>query len=252
MMVFTIAARELRSLFLSPLAWSILGVVQFILAYMFSSQVDVFMQVQSRLVGIEGAPGVTEVVVAPVLGSAGMVLMFVVPLLTMRLISEERRLQTLPLLFSAPVSMSEIVLGKFIGVMGFLLVMVFLIVLMPLSLLAGAILDLGMFSAGVLGLVLLLASFAAIGLFISTLTDQLVIAAVGTYGIELLLWVIDWAGSGSEEGVSGLFAYLSVLHHFESLLKGVFDTSDVIYYLLFVAVFLVLSIRRLDADRLQH
>lgn len=252
MMVFTIAARELRSLFLSPLAWSILGVVQLILAYMFSSQVEVFMQVQSRLVGIEGAPGVTEIVVAPVLYNAGVVLLLVVPMLTMRLISEERRSQTLSLLFSAPVSMTEIVFGKFFGVMGFLLVMVLLIALMPLSLFTGATLDLGMFSAGLLGLLLLLASFSAIGLFMSTLTVQPTIAAVSTFGILLLLWILDLAGSANIGSASSLFAYLSILRHFESLLKGVFDTSDVIYYLLFVAVFLVLSIRRLDADRLQH
>lgn len=252
MMVLTIAARELRSLFLSPLAWSILGVVQFILAYMFSSQVDVFLQVQSRLVGLEGAPGVTELVVAPVLYNAGVVLLLVVPMLTMRLISEERRSQTLSLLFSAPVSMTEIVLGKFCGVMGFLLAMVLLIALMPLSLLSGTSLDLGMFGSGVVGLTLLLASFVAIGLFMSTLTVQPTIAAVSTFGILLLLWILDLVGSANMGTASSLFAYLSILRHFESLLKGVFDTSDVIYYLLFVFVFLIFSIRRLDADRLQH
>lgn len=253
MMAFTIAGRELRSLFISPLAWSILAVVQLILGYMFLTQLDMFMALQSRLLGVEGAPGVTEIIVAPLLGNAAVVLLLVVPMLTMRLVSEERRAQTLSLLFSAPLSMSEIVLGKFLGVMGFLLIMVLMIILMPLSLLAGGSLDLGMLLAGVLGLVLLLASFAALGLFMSTLTEQPTIAAVSSFGVLLLLWIIDWAGGNQGAGqASELFAYLSLLRHFESLLKGVFDSADVIYYLLFVTLFLGLSIRRLDADRLQH
>ncbi len=253
MMAFTIAGRELRSLFISPLAWSILAVVQLILGYMFLTQLDLFMALQSRLLGVEGAPGVTEIVVVPLLGNAAVVLLLVVPMLTMRLVSEERRAQTLSLLFSAPLSMSEIVLGKFLGVMGFLLITVFMIILMPLSLLAGGSLDLGMLLAGVLGLVLLLASFAALGLFMSTLTVQPTIAAVSSFGVLLLLWIIDWAGGNASVGQAGeLFAYLSLLRHFESLLRGVFDSADVVYYLLFVTLFLVMSIRRLDADRLQH
>jgi ABC-2 type transport system permease protein len=245
MMIFTIAARELRSLFLSPLAWSILAVVQLILAYIFLTQLDVFMAVQSRLVGLAGAPGVTEIIAAPILGNAAIVWLLVVPLLTMRLVSEERRSQTLSLLFSAPLSMSEIVVGKYVGVMGFLLPAMLLILLMPLSLLMGGSLDVGMLAAGMLGLLLLLAVFAAVGLFTSTLTEQPIIAAVSSLGITLLLWIIDWGGSD-------LFAYLSLQRHFESLLKGVFDSSDVIYYLLIIIFFIGLSIRRLDADRLQH
>lgn len=252
MMIFTIAARELRSLFLSPLAWSILAVVQLILAYLFLSQLDGYMQVQSQLLGMPGAPGVTEIVVAPVFGNATIILLLVVPMLTMRLISEERRAQTLSLLFSAPVSMSEIVIGKFFGVMGFLLIMVAMITLMPLSLLLGGTLDFGVLGSAVLGLLLLLACFAAVGLFMSTLTDQPTVAAVSSFGVLLMLWIVDWAGSNEAGHVSELFAYLSILRHFESLLRGVFDSSDVIYYLLFVTVFIGLSIRRLDAYRLQH
>lgn len=251
-MIAVIAARELRSLFLSPLAWSILAVVQFILGYMFLIQIEVFLSVQPRLVGLPGAPGLTEIVVMPLFANAAIVLLLVVPLLTMRLISEERRAQTLSLLFSAPVSMSEIILGKYLGVMGFLLIMLLMIALMPLSLLIGGSLDLPLVAAGVLGLALLLASFAAAGLFVSTLTAQPTIAAVATFGLLLLLWILDWSGAAGDEGVSELLPYLSILRHYETLLKGIFDSSDVIYYLLFIGVFLILSIRRLDADRLQH
>ena len=219
---------------------------------MFLSQLEAFMMLQSRLVGVEGAPGLTQIVVAPVLANAAIVLLLVVPMLTMRLISEERRTQTISLLFSAPLSMSEIVLGKFMGVMGFLLIMLLMIALMPLSLLMGGSLDMGMLLAGMLGLLLLLTGFAAVGLFMSTLTEQPTIAAVSSFGVLLLLWILDWAGNSNLGEASSTFAYISILRHFEPLLKGVFDSSDVIYYLLFVIFFLGLSIRRLDADRLQH
>lgn len=252
MMVLHIAARELRSLFLSPLAWSVLAVVQFILAYMFLAQVDAFTSLQAQLANIEGAPGLTEIIVVPLFGNAGIVLLLVVPLLTMRLISEERRNQTLSLLFSAPVSMTEIILGKYFGVLAFLLVMLGLIALMPLSLTLGGSLDFGMFAAGLLGLALLVATFAAIGLFMSTLTVQPTVAAVSTFGALLLLWIIDWAGSSGGDTVSPLFSYISILRHYEPLLKGLFDSSDVIYYLLCIALFIGLSIRRLDVDRLQN
>lgn len=251
-MIFHIAARELRSLFLSPLAWSILAVVQFILAYLFLGQVDVYIQVQPQLATMESPPGITEVIVAPLLSSATIILLLVVPLVTMRLISEERRNRTLPLLFSAPLSMTEIVLGKYLGILTFFAILLFLIALMPLSLLLVGTLDLGLFASGLLGLGLMLSAFAAAGLFMSTLTNQPTIAAVSSFGLLLLLWLIDWAGNSMGQNQSSqLFSYLSLQHHYLSMLKGLFNSSDVIYYLLFIFTFLVLSIRRLDADRLQ-
>lgn len=251
MMVFTIAARELRGLFLSPLAWSILAVIQFIVAYLFLIQMETFAELQPRLLGMEGAPGLTDIVVAPVFANTAVILLLVVPLLTMRLVSEEHRGRTLSLLLSAPVSMTEIVLGKYLGLLAFLLLMLGMLALMPLSLLAGGSLDFGKFAAGLLGLALLLASFASAGLFMSTLTAQPTVAAIGTFGLLLLLWIIDWAG-GTGAQQSGLFSYLSLTRHYESLLKGMFNSSDVLYYLLFTFTFLVLGIRRLDAVRLQH
>lgn len=250
-MIFTIAGRELRSLFLSPLAWAILAVVQFIIAYLFLSQVDAYLMVQPRLAAVEGAPGVADLIIAPLLGNAAIILLLITPLLTMRVLSEERRNRTISLLFSAPISMTEIILGKYIGVLGFFLILLAMIALMPLSLLVGTDLDVGKLVAGLFGLTLLLAAFAAIGLYMSALTEQPTIAAVSTFGLLLLLWIIDWAGN-SGANVSGLFAYLSMLRHYETLLKGLFHSTDVLYYLLVIVMFLGLSIRRLDADRLQH
>lgn len=252
-MIGTIAARELRSLFLSPLAWVILAVVQAIMGFLFLGQVDTYLQVQPQLALMEAPPGLTEVVVGPLLASATIVMLVVIPLLTMRLLAEERRARTLPLLLSAPVSMSEIVLGKYLGVLGFLLVMVLLTASMPLALLPFGRLDPGMFAAGVLGLLLLVSAFAAAGLFMSTLTAQPAVAAVGSFGLLLLLWIIDWAGNSTgADGSPGLLGYLSLQAHYSDLIKGIFDSSDVVYYLLFTLTFLGLSIRRLDAERLPH
>jgi ABC-2 type transport system permease protein len=250
-MIFTIAARELRSLFLSPLAWAVLAVVQFILAYLFLSQVDNYLVWQPRLAAVEGAGGVTDLIIAPVLADAAVVLLLVAPLLTMRTLSEERRNRTLSLLLSAPVSMTEIVIGKYVGVLSFFLILLALLALMPLSLLAGTELDLGKLAAGLMGLGLLLAAFVATGLFMSALTEQPALAAISTFGLLLLLWIIDWAGNSGHQA-SGLFAYLSMLRHYEMLLKGLVNSTDVSYYLLVIVLFLVLSIRRLDADRLSH
>jgi ABC-2 type transport system permease protein len=247
----TIAARELRSLFLSPLAWAVLAVVQLVLGYIFLLYLDTYLQWQGRLAGIEGAPGLTEIVAKPLFTDAAVVLLLVVPLLTMRLVSEERRSRTLALLLSAPVSMTEIVLGKYLGLMGFLGVMVGLVALMPLSLLVGGSLDFGLLASGLLGLLLVVASFAAAGLLLSALTEQPTVAAIGTFGLLLLLWVLGTAGSAAGEEAGAVLRYLSVLTHYEALLKGVFDTRDVAYYLLFTLTFLVLAIRRLDAERLR-
>jgi len=247
--MFVIAARELRSLFLSPLAWSILAVVQIILGLIFASRVALFMQpeIQSQLQAMPGAPGLTDIVVGYVYVWTGIIFLLVSPLLTMRLISEERRQGTLPLLLSAPVSMQSIILGKYLGLMGFLLIMLAMVTLMPLSLLIGGTLDFGQFFAAVLGVILLLAAFCAIGLYISTLTAQPTVAAIGTFGILLLLWIIDWAGGTDQE--SALFSYLSITNHYQALLRGLFNTEDVVYYILIIGLFLILSIHHLDSER---
>jgi ABC-2 type transport system permease protein len=248
-MLFTIALREFKNLFLSPLAWAMLAVLQLIIAYLFLTQLDTYLQLAPRLAGVEGAPGVTDIVVAPLLQTIGFLLLLMAPAITMRVFSDEKRNRTLSLLLSAPVSMSDIVLGKFLGVTLFFLVLLLMLAAMPVSLYAGTSLDGGKLAAGLLGLALLLASFAAIGVFMSALTEQPVVAAISTFGLLLLFWIIDWSGS-SQAQVSGLFRYLSLQTHLQSFLKGLFSSTDVAYYLLLILTFLVLGIRRLDQQRL--
>ena len=252
-MILTLAARELRSMFLSPLAWAIIGIVQFILAFIFAISLEQFLVVhQPRLHLYNFAIGITDIVVVPIYDVAATVMMFTIPLITMRIISEEKRSTSIALLYSAPLTMTEIILGKYLGVVSFLAVMTFVYTLMPLSLLFAGALNWGLFLSSLLGTFLLACAFAAIGLFMSSLTKQPIIAAMSTFGAILLLWILSVAGNSNNGDAFNLLSYLSILDHLQAFQRGIFATSDFIYYLLVIIVFLVLSVRRLDSDRLQR
>ncbi len=246
-MIRTIISKELRTLFTSPLAWVVLAFLQIILAWIFLTRVDYFITVQPQLARVPNAPGLTEIAIVPMFGIASIILMMSVPLLTMRLIAEERRNRTMTFLMSAPVSMTQIVLGKFLATFIFLAIVCALIAGMALSLLAGGKLDYGLLFANLIGLLLLTGSFAAIGLFVSCLTTHPVVAAIGTLAVLLVLWLINIAASDPGSAVH-LF---SLLKHFEGFMNGAIAVTDLIYFALLTAVFLILSIRRLDADRLR-
>ena len=249
-MILTIASREFKTLFLSPLAWTVVAILQCILAYLFLTQVETFNLIQPKLATIEGAPGLTDIVVTPLYGNAAIILLLVTPLLTMRLICEERRNKTLSLLLSAPISIIDIIIGKYLGILCLSLLMVCLITLMPLSLLIGGELDFGKLFANLLALLLLVTAFTATGLFMSTIAGHPTIAAMGTFGILLLLWILDWATGMKDQG-SELFEYLSILRHFQNLQSGLISSIDISYFLLFTATFILLSISSLENDRLQ-
>jgi ABC-2 type transport system permease protein len=248
-MILEIARRELRSLFVTPLAWVALAAVQFVVAWMFLLQIDLFMELQPQLAGRDGAPGLTAIVVSPVLGTVSLVLMLASPVLTMRLVAEERRAGTLVLLLASPVSSTAIVLGKFLGAAGFLTLIVAVLALMPVSLLLGGTLDAGLLGAGLLGVVLMCTSFVAVGLFASTLTRQPAVAALATFGVLLMLWLLSLAGRSASPG-ENLIAWLSLMSHFEPLRNGLVDSRDVAFFLVFTGLFLALSVRRLDSLRL--
>ncbi len=248
-MIWTIARREVGAMFLSPLAWIILAVLQTILGYMFLTNLDNFFLLQPQLIQLANTPGVTDVVVTPLMQVAAIILLMVMPLMTMRSIADEKRNRTLSLLVSAPLSMTEIVLGKFFGLVLFIVILVSILMLMPLSLYLGTSPDFGKLVSIYLGMLLLLSAFAAIGLYLSSLTENQTIAAVSTFGVLLMLWIIDWVGASLGNGQS-LLAYLSILQHHQAMLEGVFNSADIAYYLLLIVGFLVLTIRQLDRERL--
>ncbi len=236
-------------MFLSPMAWVILAALQTLLGYMFLAQLDNFYLLQPQLLQLKNTPGVTDIVVAPLFQLSAIILLMIMPLITMRCIAEEKRNRTLSLLISSPLSMTDIVLGKFFGLFFFVIVLVSLLMLMPLSLVLGTTLDFGKLFSIYLSMLLLLGSFAAIGLYLSSLTENQTIAAVATFGALLMLWMIDWLGDTVGDGQT-VVAYLSLLRHHQNLLEGVFDTGDIAYYLLLIITFLVLTVRQLDRERM--
>lgn len=246
--MFNLARNELHRLFLSPLAWVMLALSQLLLAYLFLTHIDYFNGIQAQISAIPGAPGVTEMIAIPLLGNAAIIILLISPLLTMRSIAEERRNDTLPLLSSAPLSIYQIVWGKYLGNLGFFLVLALLTLLMPLSLNFASSVDMYQLSAGFLGLVLLIASFTAIGIYMSSLTRQPTIAAVSTFALLFLLWIIDWAGNSVSD--FSVLSWLSLLNHFEPMTQGQINTQDLSFFLIVIATFLLLTIRRLDRERL--
>lgn len=249
-MILTIAYREFSAMFRSPLAWVILAVIQLILGFMFLSQLENFAILQPQLLRYENTPGVTDIVISPLMEMAAIVLLMVMPLITMRSLAEEKRNRTLTLLLSAPLRLSDIVMGKFVGIFGFIVILLGLLLLMPLSLYLGTSLDTGKLFSIWIAMTLLLASFAAIGIYLSSLTDNQTIAAVTTFGALLLLWIIEWGAGSGDDTTGNLLGYLSLLRHHQAMMAGVFDSSDIAYYLILMSGFLGLTIRQLDRERL--
>lgn len=244
-MIATIAAKDLRVLFASPMAWIILGVLQGLLAWLFVNQIDAFLGIQAQLALLVNPPGVTEMIVAPVFGATAVLLLVITPILAMRLIAEERRNHTLPLLLSAPVSLGAIVMGKFFGLWLFLCLIITLPAAMAASLFGGGVVDVGLLLAGLSGLVMLAGCLSALGMYFSSLTAHPAIAAVSGMGVSLGLWLLDIA----TRDFAPLHAF-SLLQHFERSNRGLVDTADMAYFILFGAIFLALTIQRLDRERL--
>jgi ABC-2 type transport system permease protein len=255
-MVFTIAAKELKGLFASPLAWMVLTAVQLICGYAFLRRLDDFLQIQPQLVQLASPPGVTELVIAPLFATAAIVLLFAAPLLGMRSIAEERRNQTMVLLISAPISITQIVLGKFVGLTAFLALVIAVVSAMPLALAGSTSLDYGLMATLCGGLLLLAAGFSAVSLYVSSLTTYPMAAAFGAFTALLAMLLMgETAGDGLRARGYHLPAALaqvfSPLRNFEPLGKGLVDSFALACSVLLVIVFIVLTVRRLDARRLR-
>jgi ABC-2 type transport system permease protein len=255
-MIFTIAAKELKALFASPLAWVVLTAMQLVSGYNFLRRIDDFLQLQPRLAQMASPPGVTELVIAPVYATAAVIFLFVVPLLAMRAIAEERRNHTMVFLMSAPVAIGDIVLGKFLGLLGFLFVAIGLLALMPFALAGSTTLDYGLIVSLTLGLTLLAACFASVSLYVSCLTVHPVVAALGAFSALLgMLLAGETAGDSLRTRgwhvPAALMQVFTPIKNFEPLGRGIIDSYAIACSVLLVALFVVLTVRRLDAMRLR-
>ncbi len=235
-------------MFASPMGWVILALLMFSFGTYYLNGVNNYFEVMSGSIRPAERVGVTQFVGQNVYGLASFIMLFAVPLLSMRLISEERRNQTLPFLFSAPLSIIEIVIGKFLGLLIFLSILIVYIGLMLSTLNIWSDIDFGYILSNSFGLFMLVASFSALGLYFSSLTSQPVVAAILSFVALFVLMILDRFFAGDP---SSTMAQLSFMKHFQSFAGGLIDSADIVYFLLFILTFLILTIRRLDADRLR-
>lgn len=247
-MIFNILRKELKSMFASPMGWVIWSLLMLLFGMHFLNDINSYFSEMSGAMRPAERIGVTQNIGQKLFAYAAVWFLFAVPLLSMRLIAEERRSLTLPFLFSAPVSITDVVIGKFLGLVLFLSVLVIYITAMMFALSPWADIDIGYIFANAFGLVLLIASFSAIGLYFSSMTQQPVVAAILTIIVLVVLAFLDLLLPGDP---SGILPNLSIMHRFQSFTGGVIDTGDMAYFILLTITFLTLTIRRLDADRLR-
>jgi len=248
--IFAIAQKELRSYFASPIAYIVIGVFALLYGYFYVAILQYFVRqsMQSQLGG-GGSMNVNQMMLRPLLQNVTILVLFMLPAITMRTYSEEKRSGTMELLLTSPITDLQIVLGKFLGAMALYGVM------LAVSLIHIALLfvygnpEWKPLLTAYIGLILLGGSFISVGLFISTLTKNQVVSFMATFGVFLLLWVINWIGSFSGPTMDSLTNYLSIIGHFDDFAKGVLDTTHLIYYLSFITLGLFLTAKSVDSER---
>ena len=244
--------RELLYFFNSTVAYVVITVFVLIAGYFFYNLLGYFnlasVQAMQNPAAVSGL-NLTEGVVRPLFGNISILLILILPLLTMRLLSEERRSGTAELLFTFPISDWDAILGKYFAALTVYATMLALTALYPLLLYKYASPEPGPILTGYLGLFLIGAAFIAMGLFFSSLSESQLVAGVSTFGCGLLFLIIAWLTPFVSATAAGVLSQLSILEHFDSFSKGVLDTNDVVYYLNFAVFFLFLASRVLDSNR---
>ncbi|NOY45341.1 MAG: ABC transporter permease subunit [Deltaproteobacteria bacterium] len=249
--VLTIAGKELRTYLVSPMAWVVATVFLGISGLLFYNIIT-WYSMQSfqlmRMPQLGGHVNVNRMVFQPTFQNMAVTLLLLVPIVTMRLLAEEKKNRTAQLLFTSPVRLGEIVAGKFLAAVALLGGMLLLTVYMPLLVWAYGTVDWGPIFSGYLGMLLLIGAFVAMGLFASSLTENQIIAAVLTFGILLVFWLLGWAAELGGD-FAKVFEHLSIITHLEGFLKGVIEVKDVIYYVSVAAFGLFLTHRVLESNR---
>jgi len=191
----------------------------------------------------------TAGILQPLFGNLSIVMLLIMPLLTMRLLSEERKSGTAELLFTYPISDWDAIFGKYLATLTVFASMLALTVVFPLLLMRYVSPEWGPVLSSYLGLFLLGMAFIAMGLFFSSLSDNQLVAGVLTFGCALFFLIVGWITPFVSANVAAVVMQLSILEHFDSFSKGLIDTNDVIYYLNFSLFFLFLCSRVLESNR---
>ncbi len=249
--VFLICRKELRSYFVSPIAYAVLAdfALVFGVAFYTATRDFVRFSFQAQMMGQAQPMNVNEQIIRPLLGFAATVALFLLPMITMRLVAEEKRSGTIELLLTSPVRDSGIILGKWLGAM------VLYVCVLGMSMLSIALLfawgkpDLKPVLVAYLGLLLQGGCLLAIGTFISTTTKDQIVAVVVTFHLSLFLWLLSWFTAFGSTATSQVVNYLSIVTHMENFSKGVLDLKDVVFYVSFIFLALFLALRQMESLR---
>jgi ABC-2 type transport system permease protein len=250
--IWTIAKKELRAYFTSPIAYVVFTVFLVLVGFFFYSLITWFNSLSlqmSQNPAYYSQLNINQQVYAPLFHNMSIILLLMLPLLTMRLFSEEKKIGTEEMLYTSPISVAQIILGKFTASLLVLLGMLGLTaILVVFTFLFGnpEILPL---LTGYLGLFLMGASFIALGIFFSSLTENQIVSAILTFGSLLLFWIINWASASAAGFWKDVLNYISILQHFGNLTQGILDTTDIVYYLSFTFFGLFLTHASIQSRR---
>ncbi len=251
--VLAIANKELRSYFTSPIAYIVIGLFAALYGFFFWAILQYFVA-QSMQMGQFGMQGpqsmnVNQQLIRPLVQNVTILVLFLMPMVTMRTYSEEKRSGTIELLLTSPLSDFQIIMGKFLGAMALYLIMLAVTLIHIAILFMYGRPEWKPIVTAYIGLVLLGGCFISLGLFISSLTKNQIVAGMVTFAVFLFLWIITWIGSFSGPTVDKLTTYLSIIDHLDDFGKGVIDTTHVIYYLSFITFGLFLTAKSVDSER---
>jgi ABC-2 type transport system permease protein len=243
--------KELRSYFVSPIAYLLLAMFAVIFGFFFWNIVGyfVFAGMESQMRGSMYPMNINEEVIRPLVSNVSVIGLFLIPMITMRLFAEEKRSATIELLATSPLRDSEIILGKWLAAVILYAGMLLLTALNFVWLFKYGNPDWKPLAIAYLGLLLQAGALLAVGTFISTLTRNQIIAGGATFGVCLLLWVLEWISGYETATWARVLAYLSVLTHFDSFAKGVLYTKDAIFYITVIFLGLFLTARSMESLR---
>lgn len=249
--VFIICRKELHSYFTSPIAYLLLTMFALIFGFFFWNSLGYFvlMGMESQMRGQMMPMNLNEMVIRPLLSNVGVIGLFFIPMITMRLFAEEKRSGTIELLATSPVRDVEIILGKWLAAVGLYACMLLVAAMNLAFLFKYGKPDWKPLLIGYLGLLLQAGALLAIGTFISTLTKNQIIAGAATFGVCLLLWVLEWVSGYETAAWAQVLAYMSIITHFESFAKGVLDLKDAIFYLTVIFLGLFFTARSMESLR---
>jgi len=250
--ILAIAHKELKSYFSTPIAYIVIGFFALLFGYFFYAMLVIFNQQSAQFGGAEGgAVDINQQLIRPLFLNASVILLFVLPLITMRTYSEEKRSGTIELLLTSPVTDVEIILGKFLGAMTLYAAMLAITVIHMLVLFsyANPKPEWTVPVIGYVGLLLMGGCFISVGLLISSLTKNQIVSGMVTFAVFLLLWVINWIASFTGPTTQSVLNYLSITDHFDDFTRGIVDTKHLIYYFSVMSFGLFLTARSVDTER---